>query len=227
LELSSGSNGWFRFIANPTAKSQICWSSTNLSHQDLSDKSKELYQRLRHSRDSPLNFQFKLGNWSGRSSEGNILVVSNSQEQGSEISFIPNGFVYFYRNERALVLDSGNISNEDAKVAKQRISDTKGGDAPHDQYRDKCMICTSCFFCTGYGRKCVNCGNTDRSKDAGKACGCGGGQSGCRKCGMCNTCCSSTPSCGSKVRHHLLYRCMMWLISNHGQYCSQITTWSR
>jgi hypothetical protein len=200
LELSSGSNGWFRFIAKPEAKSQICWSSTNLTYQDLSDESAALIQQLHDGRESSLNFTFILGNWSGRSSEENILVVSNSEEKGSEIFFTPSGFVYFYRNERALVLDSGTSSNEDAKAAKLRVSSSAGVEeenAVHEQHRAQCMICTKCFYCTGYGQKCLRCGNTDRSKDAGKACGCGGGQSGCRKCGMCNSCCTSIPKCGS------------------------------
>jgi hypothetical protein len=199
LELSAGSNGWFVFIANPTAESQICWSSTDVADHDLSsDESIDLIQRLRDNRGSPLNFAFILGNWSGRSSEGDVLVLSNSEDEDAEISFTPSGFV-FCSDERALILDSGNISNEDADSARRRISSKPGGGAAHAQYHDQCMICTKCFYCTGVGRKCVNCGNTDRTKDAGKKCGCGGGQSGCRSCGMCNSCCTSIPQCGSKV----------------------------
>ena len=191
LELSSASNGWFKFTANPKSKSQVCWSSTQLSNQD--HDADELIQRLRGSEGNPLKYDIKFGNWSARSREDFFVVISNSHQENSEILFTASGFVYFYHDEKALVLHDGKASNKDAKEARQQVS--KGDVGTHEQYHGQCMICRNCFFCTGYGRSCINCRSKDRSDDAGEACGCGGGQSGCRKCGMCRTCCKSLPRC--------------------------------
>ena len=57
--------------------------------------------------------------------------------------------------------------------------------AGHNFPQDTCMICTKCFFCSGFGARCVNCKGKDRSSDRGNACGCGGGQGNCSGCGMC------------------------------------------
>ena len=99
LELSAGSNGWFVFIANPTAESQICWSSTDVADHDLSsDESIDLIQRLRDNRGSPLNFVFRLGNWSGhtaaarREMYSHVLMVLNSEDEDAEISSKPSKF---------------------------------------------------------------------------------------------------------------------------------------
>ena len=217
LELSSGSNGWFRFISNPGCKSQICWSSTNLSHQDLS--AKDLIKRLQGDRGDPLNFDLKIGNWKARRTESLLLAISNSEEKSSEIVFTNSGFVYFYRDERALVLHDGTTSNDDAKNVTKRIFKSWDGgtketsSSDHEQHSEQCMICPQCYFCTGYGRRCIHCRSNDRSGDAGKVCGCGGGQSGCRKCGMCSACCTSIPKC-KKVCYDITLQLCIFLLDS-------------
>ena len=72
----------------------------------------------------------------------------------------------------------------------------------HVMAHNKCMVCTLCSACTGFGKGCVNHGGRDRSADKGKDCGCGGGDSGCANCGMCKSCCGSRASCpGFKGDH--------------------------
>lgn len=71
---------------------------------------------------------------------------------------------------------------------------------PHEYVISVCMICTSCNFCTGYGKGCCMCGSTDRSSDRGRICGCGHGKSGCKQCGMCDLCGGTGATCtGSQV----------------------------
>ena len=63
----------------------------------------------------------------------------------------------------------------------------------HNFVRNRCMVCTACAVCTGFGRGCVHCGAKDRAGDRGKECGCGGGNSGCGACGMCEACARTRP----------------------------------
>ena len=79
---------------------------------------------------------------------------------------------------------------------------TCGGTCDHNFVSNKCKICTSCGVCTGYGANCVRCRGKDRSGDKGRECGCGVGESGCSKCGICKNCAPSSstslvPSGGS------------------------------
>jgi hypothetical protein len=67
----------------------------------------------------------------------------------------------------------------------------------HNHVSNKCMICTSCGVCTGFGAGCVRCKGKDRSGDKGEECGCGGGKSGCSNCGQCEKC--ATGVCEGKV----------------------------
>ena len=72
----------------------------------------------------------------------------------------------------------------------------------HRMVNNKCMVCTLCSACTGFGRGCCRHGSKDRSGDKGQECGCGGGDSGCGDCGMCKSCCSSRSVCpGVKGDH--------------------------
>ncbi|XP_030837055.1 E3 ubiquitin-protein ligase MYCBP2 [Strongylocentrotus purpuratus] len=56
----------------------------------------------------------------------------------------------------------------------------------HDFVTDQCMICTSCGECTGYGDSCIRSQRPGRRP--GLICGCGSGDAGCSKCGMCRAC---------------------------------------
>jgi hypothetical protein len=66
---------------------------------------------------------------------------------------------------------------------------------PHEYVTNRCMICTSCAYCTGYYQGCCMCGSRDRTADKGKDCGCGHGKSGCKHCGMCDKCGGSGATC--------------------------------
>ena len=55
----------------------------------------------------------------------------------------------------------------------------------HENVTKKCMICTNCLECTGFGSSCVH---HKPGRTAGQECGCGFGKSGCAKCGMCQKC---------------------------------------
>jgi hypothetical protein len=70
---------------------------------------------------------------------------------------------------------------------------------PHDYYSSTCKICVNCSFCTGYYGSCVRCTGQDRSNDKGKDCGCGGGKSGCRKCGQCDKCGGTGDTCPGTI----------------------------
>ncbi|KAK7473507.1 hypothetical protein BaRGS_00035260, partial [Batillaria attramentaria] len=56
----------------------------------------------------------------------------------------------------------------------------------HKWYHNKCMICTVCRECTGYGISCINSTRADRNP--GMPCGCGAGDAGCSECGACRVC---------------------------------------
>ena len=58
----------------------------------------------------------------------------------------------------------------------------------HRWVKDKCMICTACNYCTGYGSNCVTRSRPGRIPPPGQECGCGTGDSGCGDCGICQTC---------------------------------------
>jgi hypothetical protein len=73
------------------------------------------------------------------------------------------------------------------------------GSQPHSHVSNRCMICTSCHHCTGYGANCVRCRGKDRSADSGKECGCGAGKSGCSKCGKCEKCTGSAHDCSGTM----------------------------
>jgi hypothetical protein len=59
------------------------------------------------------------------------------------------------------------------------------GGCQHENVTKKCMICTNCLECTGFGSSCVH---HKPGRTAGQECGCGFGKSGCAKCGMCQKC---------------------------------------
>ncbi|XP_076446720.1 E3 ubiquitin-protein ligase MYCBP2-like isoform X7 [Babylonia areolata] len=56
----------------------------------------------------------------------------------------------------------------------------------HKWDHTRCMICTVCHECTGYGVGCINSTRNDRNP--GMPCGCGAGDSGCIECGICWSC---------------------------------------
>ncbi|XP_041463237.1 E3 ubiquitin-protein ligase MYCBP2-like isoform X3 [Lytechinus variegatus] len=56
----------------------------------------------------------------------------------------------------------------------------------HELITDQCMICTSCGECTGYGDSCIRSQRPGRRP--GQICGCGSGDAGCSKCGICRVC---------------------------------------
>ncbi|XP_071483934.1 E3 ubiquitin-protein ligase MYCBP2-like [Diadema antillarum] len=56
----------------------------------------------------------------------------------------------------------------------------------HEWVTDQCMMCTSCGECTGYGASCIRSQRPGRRP--GMICGCGSGDAGCRKCGICAAC---------------------------------------
>ena len=56
----------------------------------------------------------------------------------------------------------------------------------HRWKHDKCMVCSFCGECTGYGSVCVSADRPDRNP--GTLCGCGSGDSGCAECGVCRNC---------------------------------------
>jgi hypothetical protein len=47
------------------------------------------------------------------------------------------------------------------------------------------MVCRGCGYCTGYGKSCCN---EKPGRPRGVPCGCGAGDSGCSKCGLCKKC---------------------------------------
>jgi hypothetical protein len=59
------------------------------------------------------------------------------------------------------------------------------GGRQHENLTKKCMVCTNCLECTGFGSSCVH---HKPGRTAGQECGCGFGNSGCVKCGMCKKC---------------------------------------
>ena len=65
----------------------------------------------------------------------------------------------------------------------------------HDIHHDQCRICVQCCCCTGYGAACCRHGE-GREHDKGQECGCGKGDAGCRRCGLCQKCCASA-ACSS------------------------------
>ncbi|KAK3277483.1 hypothetical protein CYMTET_14515 [Cymbomonas tetramitiformis] len=62
----------------------------------------------------------------------------------------------------------------------------------HDIINEECMVCTMCKACTGYGNSCCN---HEENRTGGEMCGCGGGNSGCKDCGMCEGCTEMLPEC--------------------------------
>ena len=71
----------------------------------------------------------------------------------------------------------------------------------HIFVNQNCKICTKCYFCTMFGKRCCKVVDRDRSIDRGKECGCGSGDSGCKYCGVCRSC-SSESTCISKDGDH-------------------------
>ncbi len=66
----------------------------------------------------------------------------------------------------------------------------------HNFVMSSCRVCTECFFCTGYGPRCVNdVAGTGRPGMAGVDCGCGSGKQGCSNCGKCKRCCDAGGEC--------------------------------
>ncbi|XP_062580615.1 E3 ubiquitin-protein ligase MYCBP2-like [Saccostrea cucullata] len=61
----------------------------------------------------------------------------------------------------------------------------------HRWKHDRCMLCSVCGKCTGYGVDCVHQGQGDRNP--GTECGCGAGDSGCSECGICRNCAVEVP----------------------------------
>ncbi|XP_028399668.1 neuralized-like protein 4 [Dendronephthya gigantea] len=57
----------------------------------------------------------------------------------------------------------------------------------HNFSPGKCVICTNCGGCTGYGKNCVM-SNKRSSSTPKELCGCGYGDAGCTKCGVCKGC---------------------------------------
>jgi len=79
-------------------------------------------------------------------------------------------------------------------------SSKKGNDGnSHSLHHNRCMVCTQCFACTGFGNSCMHHKSRDRSGDKGKECGCGAGKSGCRSCGRCDSCCRTQPICSGEL----------------------------
>ena len=60
-----------------------------------------------------------------------------------------------------------------------------GKGCKHVNHSSKCMVCTHCFECTGFGAGCCN---HEPGREGGSECGCGGGKSGCKICGLCKKC---------------------------------------
>nr|XP_054754619.1 LOW QUALITY PROTEIN: E3 ubiquitin-protein ligase MYCBP2-like [Lytechinus pictus] len=69
---------------------------------------------------------------------------------------------------------------EEEEVEKEEES------CQHELITDQCMICTSCGECTGYGDSCIRSQRPGRRP--GQICGCGSGDAGCSKCGICRVC---------------------------------------
>ena len=61
----------------------------------------------------------------------------------------------------------------------------------HKYHRTRCMVCTQCGFCTGYGPPCSNTPAGGRPREGAVQCGCGVGDSGCIVCGRCRSCCEA------------------------------------
>jgi hypothetical protein len=60
-----------------------------------------------------------------------------------------------------------------------------------EEERQVCRVCPECLFCTQYGAECAVTPPDDKShaiERAKKECGCGKGDPGCVKCGICTAC---------------------------------------
>lgn len=78
----------------------------------------------------------------------------------------------------------GNATSVGVPLCAHSFSDAK------DQ---KAQVCPSCGLCTEYGKKCYRSALPGRfpalvGRTAGELCGCGAGNSGCTKCGICRSC---------------------------------------
>lgn len=71
-----------------------------------------------------------------------------------------------------------------AKVKDSEVNFCKPGS--HNWSLGNCMVCSNCLNCTAFGTSCLN--NVLPSRTAGSTCGCGTGDCGCSKCGICKLC---------------------------------------
>ena len=87
-------------------------------------------------------------------------------------------------------------SNEKDVDNEKEVDNTSLVDEHHEFHNDMTRICTCCGYCTSFGSRCCRC-VMDRSNDLGKICGCGKGDGGCKKCGLCRTCAEAieSPQC--------------------------------
>jgi hypothetical protein len=62
----------------------------------------------------------------------------------------------------------------------------------HDFSTGSARMCSTCGLCTRSGSSCDYAGGDE---SPGDPCGCGGADAGCQACGMCRSCCASSPKC--------------------------------
>ena len=93
--------------------------------------------------------------------------------------------------------NSGKEFEGEKEVDNKSLADELANGRVHDFHNDMTRICTCCGYCTSFGSRCCRCVSMDRSNDLGKICGCGKGDGGCKKCGLCRTCAEAidSPQC--------------------------------
>ncbi|XP_035682944.1 E3 ubiquitin-protein ligase MYCBP2-like isoform X1 [Branchiostoma floridae] len=80
----------------------------------------------------------------------------------------------------------GAEDDHDEDVTEEASDPSLCPPGTHVWKMERCMVCTVCGECTGYGASCVSSGMPGRNP--GTACGCGSGDSGCSECGICKSC---------------------------------------
>ncbi|XP_046846009.1 uncharacterized protein LOC124439801 isoform X1 [Xenia sp. Carnegie-2017] len=88
-----------------------------------------------------------------------------------------------------LVVQTETISGQFAQPNSSVSSSTKDSfcaPGEHKFTNGKCILCKRCNQCSGYGANCINASQKYRSP--GGLCGCGYGDAGCQKCGICREC---------------------------------------
>ncbi|XP_028399681.1 neuralized-like protein 4 [Dendronephthya gigantea] len=94
-----------------------------------------------------------------------------------------------HKDSHSMTKSSTLIGNQQSGAAATAVGGGSSKFCPPGQHQfslGTCVICTNCGECTGYGVNCIN--NKQTNRDPKGLCGCGLGDAGCTKCGICKKC---------------------------------------